>query len=90
MCNFFPEGVSPSYAGLMPEVIASGKVVWGDQCTEGSQTAKSGTDEQNLHMMLFEEGKYFKLNCFYIRRTTAYVSKCAVACECFNFQSDSQ
>ena len=30
------------------EALASGKVVWGDPCTEGSQTAKVGTDEQKL------------------------------------------
>jgi len=38
-------------------VLASGKVVWGDPYTEGSQTAKSGTDEQERHMRLFVEGK---------------------------------
>ncbi len=50
MYFFFPEGVSPSYAGLMPEVLASGKVVWGDPCTEGSQTAKACTDEQEEYV----------------------------------------
>jgi hypothetical protein len=28
------------------EPLASRKVVWGDQFTEGSETTKSGTDEQ--------------------------------------------
>jgi len=28
------------------EALASRKVVWGDPCTEGSETAKSGTDGQ--------------------------------------------
>ena len=32
---------------LTPEALASRKVVWGDPDTEGSGTAKSGTDEQN-------------------------------------------
>ena len=36
--------------GVKPEALASGKVVWGDPCTEGSQTAKVGTDEQKLNM----------------------------------------
>ncbi|MCP4492125.1 MAG: hypothetical protein GY820_33180 [Gammaproteobacteria bacterium] len=34
----------------MPEVLASGKVVWGDPCTEGSQTAKACTDEQEEYV----------------------------------------
>jgi len=45
-----PEGASPLYAGLKPEVLASGKLVAGDGSSEGSQTAKSGTDEQERHM----------------------------------------
>jgi len=32
-------------------------VVWGDPCTEGSQTANSGTDEQKPHMRLLNEDK---------------------------------
>jgi hypothetical protein len=35
---------------LKPESLASGKVVYREVCTEGSQTAKSGTDEQKRHM----------------------------------------
>ena len=34
--------------GVVSEALASGKVVWGDPYTEGSQTAKSGTDEQKI------------------------------------------
>jgi len=34
--------------GVVSEALASGKVVWGDPYTEGSQTAKSGTDEQEI------------------------------------------
>ena len=33
-------------------MLASGKVVWSNPCTEGSQTAKSGTDEQERHKRL--------------------------------------
>jgi hypothetical protein len=43
--------------GVVPEALAGGKVVWGDPCTEGSQTAKSGTDEQKRYMRLFNVGK---------------------------------
>jgi len=32
-------------------------VVWGDPYTEGSQTAKSGTDEQERHMRLLDADK---------------------------------
>jgi len=34
------------------EALASGKLVWGDPCSEGSQTANSGTDEQKSHTRL--------------------------------------
>ncbi len=58
MCYFFPEGESPLYAPLKSgEVLASGKVVWGNPCTEGSQTAKSGTDEQEVHKRHGVRGK---------------------------------
>jgi hypothetical protein len=36
--------------GVVSEALASGKVVSGDWCTKGSQTAKSGTDEQERDM----------------------------------------
>ena len=32
-------------------------MVWGDRCTEGSETAKSGTDEQERYKRLFNEDK---------------------------------
>ena len=38
--------------GVVSEALASGKVVFREECTEGSQTAKSGTDEQKRHMRL--------------------------------------
>jgi len=38
-------------------VLASGKLVTGDGSSEGSQTAKSGTDEQKLHMRLPKAGE---------------------------------
>ena len=43
--------------GVVSEALASGKVVFREECTEGSQTAKSGTDEQKRHMRLQNENK---------------------------------
>ena len=48
--SFFPEGVSLLCMGSCPEALASGKVVYCKVCTEGSETAKVGTDEQKLDM----------------------------------------
>ena len=36
--------------GVVSEALASGKVVYREVYTEGSQTAKSGTDEQERDM----------------------------------------
>ena len=44
--NFFPEGASPLGAGLMPEALVSRKLVYREVYSEGSETTKSGTDEQ--------------------------------------------
>ncbi|HYN44578.1 MAG TPA: hypothetical protein VER35_01130 [Candidatus Limnocylindrales bacterium] len=41
----------------MSETLASGKVAWGNPYTEGSQTAKSGTDEQERDMRHSSPGK---------------------------------
>ena len=49
MSEFF-QRVQVPYERLKPESLASGKVVYREVCTEGSQTAKSGTDEQKRHM----------------------------------------
>ena len=43
--------------GVVFETLASGKVVYRKVCTEGSQTAKSGTDEQKRYMRLWVEDK---------------------------------
>lgn len=37
------------------KALASGKVAYREVCTKGSQTAKSGTDEQERHMRLNNE-----------------------------------
>ena len=38
--------------GVVSEALASDKVVYREVCAEGSQTAKSGTDEQKPDMRL--------------------------------------
>jgi len=38
--------------GVVSEALVSGKLVTGDGSSEGSQTAKSGTDEQKADMRL--------------------------------------
>ncbi len=41
----------------MPEVLASDKLVFREECSEGSQTVKSGTDEQKRDMRHGYSGK---------------------------------
>ena len=36
--------------GVVPEALVSRKVVYREVCTEGSETIKSGTDEQKRYM----------------------------------------
>jgi len=40
-----------------PEALASGKLVVGNGSSEGSQTAKSGTDEQERHKRHIYQGE---------------------------------
>lgn len=42
---------------VLGEALASRKLVEGNNNSEGSDTAKSGTDEQKRHMRLFDEDK---------------------------------
>jgi hypothetical protein len=49
-------------------------VVWGDPCTEGSQTAKSGTDGQKQYMRLFNVDKQAHL-CEVLRSPKALFSR---------------
>ena len=44
----FSRGCKSLMHGVVAEALAGDKVVWGDPCTEGSQTAKVCTDEQEL------------------------------------------
>ena len=48
MSEFF-QRVQVPYERLKPESLARGKLVYREVCSEGSQTAKSGTDEQKRH-----------------------------------------
>jgi hypothetical protein len=54
----FPRGLkSLIHRSNDPEVLVSRKVVRGDSYTEGSETTKSGTDEQERHMRHVYLGK---------------------------------
>ena len=44
--------------GLTTRSVASRKLVWGDPFSEGSETAKSGTDEQKRHKRHIEKDEY--------------------------------
>jgi len=43
--------------GVISEALASRKVVYREVCTEGSEPAKSGTDEQKRHKRQIYSGK---------------------------------
>jgi hypothetical protein len=57
------------------EALASGKLVVGDSSSEGSQTAKSGTDEQERHMRLLNVDKQAH-HCDVQRIPKAFYSRC--------------
>jgi len=47
--KFIPKGVSPLWA-VNSEPLVSRKLVFREECSEGSETTKVGTDEQKLDM----------------------------------------
>ena|SRR5690554_6903707 len=47
---YFSRGCKFLMHGVVPEALASRKLVVGDDSSEGSETAKSGTDEQKRYM----------------------------------------
>ena len=53
----FSRGCKSLMRGVVSEALASRKVVYCEVSTEGSETAKSGTDEQERHMRLRNEDK---------------------------------
>ena len=55
-------------------LLASCKVVWGDPCTEGSRTARAGTDEQEMHMRLIKVGKVAHHTNAYKQQT--FIGRC--------------
>jgi len=55
--SVFFQRVKDPYAREYPEALASRKVVYREVFTEGSETAKSGTDEQKRHMRPVYLGK---------------------------------
>ena len=48
---YFSRGCKSLMHGVVPEALASRKLVVGDYSSEGRETAKSGTDEQKRYMM---------------------------------------
>jgi len=48
--NIIPEGVSPLCVGYQPKALVSRKLVFRKECSEGSDTTKVGTDEQELNI----------------------------------------
>ena len=50
MAETFSIGCKSLMRGVVPEALASRKVVYREVCTEGSETAKSGTDEQERNI----------------------------------------
>ena len=47
---YLSRGCKSLMHGVVPEALASRKLVVGDDSSEGSETAKSGTDEQKRYM----------------------------------------
>ena len=47
---YFSRGCESLMRGVVSEALASRKVVYREVCTEGSEPAKSGTDEQERYM----------------------------------------
>ena len=47
----------PYGSRVLGKPLASGKLVYREVCSEGSQPANSGTDEQESHMRLLNEDK---------------------------------
>ena len=72
---YFPEGVSPLWAGYNPEPLVSRKVVCCEASTEGSGTTKSGTDEQKRHKRLLSEDKQTH-HCNVQRTPKSFFSRC--------------
>ncbi len=46
----FSRGCKSLMRGFLPEALVSRKVVYREVCTEGSETTKFGTDEQEGYM----------------------------------------
>ena len=73
--NFFQRVQVPYTLRLRSEVLASRKVVCRETFTEGNETAKSGTDEQERHMRLLNEDKQAHL-CNVQSIQTSFDSRC--------------
>lgn len=57
VCDFIFQWVQVPSCGLTNRSVASRKLVWGNPNSEGSEPAKVGTDEQEVHKRLQNEDK---------------------------------
>ena len=73
-CNF-SRGCKSLVRGVVSEALASRKLVFREGCSEGSGTAKSGTDEQERHRRLWNEDKQAH-HCNVPRTQTSFHSRC--------------
>jgi hypothetical protein len=71
---YFSRGCKSLMRGVVSEALASGKLVTGNGSSEGSQTAKSGTDEQKRHMRLRNEDK--QAHHCNVHNTRSFHSRC--------------
>jgi hypothetical protein len=60
-----------------PEALASCKGAPGDRRSEGSKTAKSGTDEQELHMRLIKLDEQAHLCDVQTPKGEYFISRCS-------------
>lgn len=57
-CTIYSNGCKSQSSGLTTRNVASRKLVGGNSYSEGSETAKFGTDEQKVHKRHKEKDEY--------------------------------
>ena len=73
---YFSRGCKSLMRGLISEALASRKVVYREVCTEGSEPAKSGTDEQKRDRRPLCPGKQpISCNALSFFRAFGYISQ---------------
>lgn len=61
---------------VVPEALASRKVVYREVCTEGSETAKPGTDEQESHKRLIKSDEQAHHCDLQTPKGECFISRC--------------